>query len=475
MLLAGCMGGAGLDSAGGLFSPPSAPANEGFDARETALGQREHPRIVTAFGGTYVEPDLQNYLDATVEDLRRYSDRPELGYRVTVLNSPSINAFSLPGGYIYVTRGLLALSNDSAEIAAVLAHEMAHVTARHAILREEQAVSASIVSQVVSDIVQDPDAGAAAMALTRGRLAQFSRQQELEADVIGIRTAARAGYDPQGAIDFLRSLERQTELHTRTLHQEYDPSRVDMYATHPATPQRIIAAEREARVAERRPDARRDRESYLRVINGLPYGDNPREGFVQGRTFIHPELGFTFTLPQGYALENTPRAVVGFSPAGDIVRFDTVTVASATSLADYLSEDAVRGGDVGPVEEVSINGLPAALATVRGNAWDFRVAAIRGRGTTVYRFILASRELDAAREAELATAARTFTLIPQDQARQIRQQRISVVRVGPADTVESIAATMAFDNHPVERFRALNGLSPSDRVRPGDLVKIIAR
>ena len=197
VLLAGCsgLGGAGF---GNIAATP--PAHDGaYESREATLGAREHPQIVAAFGGIYADARLQAYLDQTVKRLRPHSDRPDYGYRVTILNSPSINAFSLPGGYIYVTRGLLALANDSAEVAAVLAHEMAHITARHAIEREQQAQSAAIVSQVVSDVVGDAEAGAAAVAVTRGQLAQFSRQQELQADTIGIRTMARAGYDPDGA------------------------------------------------------------------------------------------------------------------------------------------------------------------------------------------------------------------------------------------------------------------------------------
>jgi predicted Zn-dependent protease len=474
LTLGGCM--AALDR-GSLLGTAieQTPENEGFDAREVALGQREHPRIVAGFGGIYADPDLQAYLDNLVVELRGSSDRPDLGYRVTVLNSPSINAFSLPGGYIYVTRGLLALANDTSEIAAVLAHEMAHITARHAIQREEQAVSATILGQVIADVARGPEAGAAALALTRGRLAQFSRQQELEADAIGIRTAARAGYDPNGAITFLRGLERQTQLHSRSLHQEYDPGRVDLFSSHPATPQRILAAEREARLVEERGTYRRDRNAYLEVINGLAYGDDPREGFVQGRTFIHPQLGINFTVPPGFALENTPRAVVGFSDTGDIIRFDTVNVGRSESLVRYLSEDAVRGGDVSDVEEREIGGLPAAIARVRGDSWQFQVAAIRGQDDTVYRFILAARELDAQRVAALVDTADSFRLLPAEEAQRARQQRLRIVTVQPGETVEQVAARMDFTDFRVERFRALNGLSPSDRLRAGEHVKIVVR
>lgn len=475
MVLTACAGGNLSD--GGLLASArtAAPRNAGFNQREINLGRREHPKIVKAFGGTYADPALQAYLDQTTDRLAQASDRPELSYTVTVLNSPTINAFSLPGGYIYVTRGLLALSNDSAEIANVLAHEMAHITARHAIAREEQANSAAVMSQVVTDVIRDPEAGQAALALSRGRLAQFSRQQELDADVTGIRNAARAGYDPDGAIDFLRALERQTELQSKTLNQIYDAGRVDIFSSHPATPQRILAAEREAMQVTRNPNMERDRDGYLAIIDGLPYGDDPREGFVQGRTFIHPELGITFTLPEGYGLENTSQAVVGFSEAGDIIRFDAVAVPSTVSLAEYLAADAVRGGQVTDITPMTVNGLPAATATVGGDGWDFKVAAIRGDGNRVYRFILASRTLAQAREDELLEAARSFRRIPPEEARSVRPQRIDIVTVRPGETVEYVSRQMAFEDHRLERFRALNGLTPADRVRPGQKVKVVVR
>jgi predicted Zn-dependent protease len=475
LAMAGCAGG-NLSNGGLLVAArDTAPANSGFEQREVDLGRSEHPKIVKAFGGTYADPQLQTYLDKTVTTLSRASDRPDLSYTVTVLNSPSINAFSLPGGYIYVTRGLLALANDSSEVANVLAHEMAHITARHAIAREEQANSAAVMSQVVTDVIRDPEAGQAALALTKGRLAQFSRQQELDADVIGIRMAAKAGYDPEGSVAFLRALERQTELHSKTLNQIYDAGRVDIFSSHPATPQRILAAEREAMQVGRNADMQRDQASYFAVIDGLPYGDDPREGFVQGRTFVHPELGITFSLPEGYGLENTSRAVVGFSQTGDIIRFDAVAVPSTVSLSDYLAADAVRGGQVTDIRPMTVNGLAAATATVAGEGWDFKVAAIRGQGNRVYRFILASRELDNSREKELLSAAQSFRIVPQEEARAVRPQRLDIVIVKSGETAEAVAARMAFDDHRLERFRALNGLSAGDRLRAGQTVKIVVR
>ena len=173
---------------------------------------REHQRILAAYGGIYNDPRLQTLIERAVERLVAASERPDLHYKITVLNSQSVNAFALPTGQLYVTRGLIALANDDSELASVLAHEMGHVIAHHAELREEHAREAELVSRVVSDVVTDPAAGALALAKSKLALASFSRAQEFEADAIGVAIAARAGYDPYGAVRFLTAMEHNSQL-----------------------------------------------------------------------------------------------------------------------------------------------------------------------------------------------------------------------------------------------------------------------
>ena len=194
-----------------LLAPPAKPA-ETSDMAPAVL--REHQRILAAYGGVYNDPRLQGMIEQTVERLVAASERPDLHYKVTMLNSQSINAFALPTGQLYVTRGLVALANDEAELASVLAHEMGHVVARHAAIREEQAKQAALVGRVVTDVITDPEQGALALAKSKLALASFSRSQEFEADAIGIGMAARAGYDPYGAVRFLTSMEHNSELKT---------------------------------------------------------------------------------------------------------------------------------------------------------------------------------------------------------------------------------------------------------------------
>src|SRR5690606_17828691 len=179
--------------------------------------RREHERLVSSYGGVYRAPALDALIQKTVERLSAASENPNLQYRVTILNSPAINAFALPGGSLYVTRGLISLANDTAELSSVLSHEMAHVVARHAAIREEQIRAAGLNSRAISDTLSDAQLGALALARSQLSIAKCRRGQELEADAVGVGIAARAGYDPFGASRFLTSLGRFAQLRATSL------------------------------------------------------------------------------------------------------------------------------------------------------------------------------------------------------------------------------------------------------------------
>ena len=356
---------------------------------------REHQRILAAYGGVYNDPKLQAMIEQTVESLVAASERPDLHYKVTMLNSQSINAFALPTGQLYVTRGLVALANDESELASVLAHEMGHVVARHAAIREEQAKQAALVGRVVSDVISDPEVGALALAKSKLALASFSRAQEFEADAIGIGIASRAGYDPYGAVRFLTSMEHNSELKPQQ-SGAIDPRAPDFLSSHPATPERISNAVANARQYSGGPTTTgcivgRDKDAYLGGINGIVFGEDPSEGFVRGRRFLHPRLGFTFTAPEGFNLDNTAQAVLGVKHGGgQALRLDVVRVPAEQTLAAYLTSGWIENIDASTVEDVTINGFAAATAAAKGDQWDFRLYAIRF-GSDVYRFIFATK------------------------------------------------------------------------------------
>ena len=452
---------------------PGFIAGDLSEAQEQRIGARENPKVLAAFGGTYEPNQVTRYVNDVTARLAVNAASGRDGYRVTVLNSPSINAFSLPGGYIYVTRGLLALANNEAELAAVIAHEIAHIDSRHALQREQQVASATSIGRVTADIMRGPGASAEAVSFARNQLAKFSRQQELEADAIGIRLMAKTGYDPRAAVSFLTSLERQTRLHSRRLNRTYDPNRVDLLASHPATPERIAAAEKDARALTPADGGRRDPSAHLAAIDGVLYGDDPREGFVRGRTFLHPRLGITFTVPDGYGLQNAPSAVVGFAPDGAIVRFDGIELSRRASLSRHLQRNAVRGGEVGEVSEGRVNGREAAFALASADRWTFRIALIRGNDRMVYRFIHATQNAGANDAAEFMQAVNSFRFVSRQEAQSIRPLRIRVDQVRPGDTSVSLARRMAQPDMQLERFLTLNGIGPGQALQPGQKVKLI--
>src|SRR3954468_16190838 len=230
---------------GSLPSLPQ-PPRQAQQQQLPASTQREHQRILAAYGGAYEDARLEAVLNQMVVKLVAASERPDMHYRVTILNSPAVNAFALPSGQLYVTRGLIALANDTSELASVLSHEMSHVIARHADIREDQARQVALVSRVVQDVLSDPETGALALAKSRIALASFSRAQEFEADGIGVGIAARAGYDPYGAVRFLTSMGRSAELKSVSQAQ-IDPRAPDFLSSHPATPERVKNAQNNAR------------------------------------------------------------------------------------------------------------------------------------------------------------------------------------------------------------------------------------
>lgn len=441
----------------------------------TPAQRQEHERLVASYGGAYNNPKLQAQIEGVVNRLVAASERPNLHYRVTILNSPAVNAFALPNGSLYVTRGLLSLASDNSELASVLAHEMAHVIANHAATREDQMKQAVLVSRVISDVVNDSDLGALALARSRISLASFSRGQELEADAIGVGISARAGFDPYGAERFLTTMGRQASIRTSSMSQSASADTTDFLASHPATPERISIVMANAReYASPAKPGERDRKQYLAAIDGLVYGDDPKEGFVRGRRFFHPKLGFTFTAPEGFTLENTSQAVLGASASGrEALRLDAVRVAGDQSLAQYLSSGWIEGVEISTVESLVLNGFPAATAVARGEQWSFRMFAIRF-GSDVYRLIFAARELTPELDKQFREAAETFRRVSIEEAENVKPLRIRIVTAGLTDNPERMAAKMDVQDRALERFLVLNGLQKGDKLAYGEQYKIIA-
>src|SRR5437016_8989874 len=451
-------------------APSATPAKPNRTIAQTPAAEKEHERILSSYGGGYDDPKLEALIGKTVDRLVAASDRPDQAYKVTILNSGAVNAFALPTGQLYVTRGLIALASDTSELSSVLSHEMAHVLAKHASIREDQARQAAIVARVVTDMSNDPDLTALALAKTKLTMASFSRAQEFEADGIGVGISARAHFDPYGASRFLTSMERNAEL--KAGKTSLDPRVQDFLSSHPATPERVQRAQATARQYTSPEGGERDREDYLAAIDNIVYGEDPSEGFVRGRRFLHPKLGFTFQAPETFTLDNPAQAVIGVREGGaQAMRFDVVRVPAEQTLGDYLNSGWMDGVDKASVEDVTINGFGGSTAIARGDDWQFRIYVLRF-GSDVYRFIFAAKTKSEG-DRSFRESVNSFRRLTLAEIQSARPLRLKVITVQPGDTADSLSHRMASVDHQLERFRVLNGLDSHAALKPRDRIKIV--
>lgn len=471
-VLSGCMFNPADSLSENAFQPSNNPVTVDTVSRNDRLAELakgQHPRILATYGGEYSDPKLERMVAKVVGNLTAESDNPAQTYRITILNSPNVNAFALPGGYLYVTRGLLALANDSAELAAVIAHEMGHVTANHGLQRQQKEAEEVLATKVVSDVLGDSQAAKAALVRGKLRLAQFSRNQELEADAIGIRHSSRSGYDPFAASRFLQSMAAYSDL--RSVTGAADAS-LDFLASHPNAPQRIELAQAHARQSGVTGTGARDRDSFLAGIDGLLFGDTADEGYVRGNTFLHPRLGISFSVPTGFVIDNSAAAVTATGPGETAIRFDGVAIDPKVPLVDYVRSGWVAGLDPSSVRAETINGNEAAVARARADGWQFDIVVIRAGGQ-VYRLLTAAPSASTALDGIARSVSSSFRVLTPAEKAALKPLRIRVVTVRPGDTVGSLAASMVGVDRKLDLFRVLNALGPGASVSAGQKVKIV--
>lgn len=426
----------------------------------------EKRRLVAAFGGEYVAPATKAYLDRLLALLAPASDTPSEPYRVTLLDTAVVNAFALPSGDIFVTRGLLALAGDGSEVAAVMAHEIAHVSAGHAAKRHELEQRGKLFAQVSDRLLARPDESQEYDARTKLTVARFSREQEFEADKIGIHTVAKAGYDPYAASRFLEKLGRWSALKTGGT-----TDRPDMMATHPSTPERIAEAVAQARQIGPRGMGDTARDAYLSAIDGLPFGDNPAQGLAMGTLFVHPKLGFALRAPDGFTLDNQSAALIGVGEQGtQALRLDSIDAGGVDSVEKALASGWIDGVQTNSIETVKDADLPTAVAVAKGDQWTFRLAAIR-HGGRIYRLIFAAHALTPAVDARFLAAIRSFHRLTGEEAGMAHQPHVHIVTAQPGDDAGSLAKTMSGVNGPEATFLVLNGLTHDSAIPAGQKFK----
>jgi predicted Zn-dependent protease len=480
-LTSGCGTTATSPATGRQFSTPIS------EQQEAQMGREEHPKILAEFGGAYTEhPELNTYVQSVGTFIAATSERKDVTYTFTVLNTPDVNAFAVPGGYIYITRGLLALANNEAEMAGVLGHEAGHINARHTAERAGQQQTASILGtlgvlagglllgQTGADL-----AGGLAQEGIADYLGHYSQQQEFEADSLGVRYMKRATYDPQAMATFLSELDAQTRLEAKLAGQ--DPNVVDqvsMKASHPRTVDRVQRAIQEA--GGPIPNAMTARDIYLKKIDGLMFGDDPAQGVIAGTKFVHPPLRFAFEVPSGYKLVNLPDVVAIKGPKGTLGNLTLADPQPSGSLSAALQNYDPKGNIVfDKIENLTINGMEAAtglanINTKSGRA-NYRSVLIRHPSGKVYEFVFLSlADLGARYDNDFKTISTSFRQINASEAAQYNKaQRIHIVTVKSGDTVQSMASRMVVADDKEGWFRVLNNLPQGQQVQAGQQVKIV--
>ena len=442
---------------------------------ERRLGAQEHPKILAEFGGAYEDPELNAYVNRIGDELVSISEQPNLDFTFTVLDTPIVNAFALPGGYVYVTRGLVELANDEAELASVMAHEIGHVTARHSAERYGSNVAATIANIGVA-ILGGGQAAQASSTATALALQSYSRDQELEADTLGVRYLARNSYDPEAMASFLESLQAHSRLEAELSGNPGAADQFNIMQTHPRTGDRIEQAIQRAE-ANAVSNPQRLRERYLQVLDGVVYGDSPEQGFVRGNAFLHPELGFAFEAPPGFRLTNTPAAVLGAGPGGARMVFEGGGQFSG-AMQSYVSDQWARGSQLRGLRSISQPGVDGAtaLAEVRGNGgqMEARIAALRTDRNRVYRLIFAAPNYSGSDDAAFLRSIDSFRLLSGAEAATLSPYRIALHRVQPGDTPATLAERFPYDDgFDLKRFRVLNGLAQGAVLTPGQQVKLV--
>lgn len=478
LALVGCAASSGGDRASART--PTVPTS--ISAADKAQGAKAHPQLLEEFGGG-VSGRQAAYVESVGKTIAVQSGLSNArgDFTVTLLNSPVNNAFAIPGGYVYVTRQLTALMNNEAELAGVLGHEVGHVAARHAAKRQKAAQRNQIIG-VLGSILSGVLLGDSSF----GKLGQelfsqgsqlltlkYSRSQELEADNLGINYLKRAGYDPRAMGTVLESLARQNALEAQLRGTR---NQVPEWAsTHPDPASRVRGAMAKAGTA---PTGVTNRDAFLTSIDGLVYGDDPKQGVIEGSKFTHPVLRFTFQTPNGFYMVNGTRAVSINGQSGQAQfsggALNGTLDAYIQSVFSSLTDTGQARITPSSIERTTVNGMPAAygIARVRvsNGTVDVVVFAYDFGNGQAYHFLTVSQ---AGGAGVFNPMFQSLRRISASEAGSVKPRLLDVVAVRSGDTVQSLAQRMAYSDAKLERFLVLNGLQANSRLTPGQKVKIV--
>ena len=474
------------EPAGAQSKNNAVAAPKPFTAQEKSEGAKYHPEILKEFGGPMQSPQTA-YVVRVGKNIAVQSGlgNAESDFNVTLLNSSVNNAFAIPGGYVYITRQLVALCNSEAEMAGVLGHEVGHTAARHSKKRQKQSTIANILGvggTILGAVIGDSGGllGAVGGGLKQysGTLAQvfslkYSRGQEEEADDLGIRYLSKAGYDPAALSSMLNSLALQTSVDARA--SGMGDSRVPEWAsTHPDPAKRVVRAAINAKAYSANTNRKAD--AHMAAINGMLYGDDPAQGVVEGPDFLHPDLKMKFTAPTGYGMQNGSDAVSINGNGGKAI-FAQGSFSGDRAAYVAAALKAVSGQNqtipVGEIRQTTVNGIPAfyssSVVNTQQGQREVTVFAYEWGGDVGYHFIAIS----AAGANPFSSMFSSMSRLSASQAAAIKPRKLRVVTVSKADSIASLAGRMAYTTLQTDRFLALNGLAANGTVTSGQKVKIV--
>lgn len=440
------------------------------EAQEIALGQETDQQIRTQYG-IYADTDLNQYVEGIGKTLTPYTHRPQLTYHFAVLDSPVVNAFAVPGGYIYVTRGILAMMNSEAELAAVLGHELGHVCARHSVRRMSKLMLFQLGFAVGGALSETfaKISGVAGVGIQLLFL-KYSRDDEREADFLGVQYSRKGGFNPSEMVNFFASLQRLGDLSKGAALPGF-------LSTHPLTEERIQNVGELLQESDRQLIVRK--KTYLEHINNIVFGNDPRQGYVEKNGFYHPLMRFSFAFPEGWILQNTPSQVVLSSKDGN-----AALVLQAEKSSEELSAYAqkkmtnVEGKQYLSDQHLTINRFPAyqqlfIIDQENKENLKLQLTCIK-KGEFIYSWLSLSTISDFSKfDRQFQSVVRSFKELT-DRAYIDRQpKRIRLTQANGRDSLQQIFQKSGMAEEQWEKFAIMNGMALDKTPVMGQQIKIV--
>ena len=446
------------------------------EAQEISLGRSADADVRKQYR-VYDAPELQDYVNQVGQKLAHNSHRPNLSYHFTVLDSSEVNAFALPGGYIYITRGIITYLNSEAELGAVLGHETGHVTARHSVQQISTATAANVVVQIVSVFVPQlgtPIGSNLTNLFGNALLSGYGREHELEADRLGAVYLARTGYDPQAMVNVIGVLKNQELFDVEIAKQENREPRAyhGLFATHPDSDTRLQQVVGEAQSVAL-PNSVDNRQAFLKHINNMVFGDSPQQGIIRNGRFYHSELGLALQFPEGWHIHNLADRVQAQSPTNDAGIEFRIGNKPEGSPADYLRK-LLRLTFGVEIQSFTLNGFPAATATLSSQGKPARITVIYFNNHAFLIVVSAASKSAFERYQENFNAtASSFHAITDDERRLAKPLKIQIINARDGLTYAELAKKSPLGKNAESYLRLLNAQYPSGEPVRGQALKIV--